>query len=120
MDDLATHVLGSSHVAPFIPHARQVAPSSSALRAYTSSRRWLSSSKSPSSSAKQRALMSALFNFSSFSVVVLLTICTCTYVKGKGRGVPTGRVASLLWAALGPSHTQTCAAFFSRPISCSP
>lgn len=28
--------------------------------------------------------MSALFNFSSFVVVLLLTICTCTYVKGKG------------------------------------
>ncbi|EFN59023.1 hypothetical protein CHLNCDRAFT_19165 [Chlorella variabilis] len=27
--------------------------------------------------------MSALFNFSSFVVVLLLTICTCTYVKGK-------------------------------------
>lgn len=29
--------------------------------------------------------MSALFNFSSFTVVILLTICTCAYVKGKGK-----------------------------------
>jgi len=28
--------------------------------------------------------MSALFNFNSLVVVVLLTICTCTYIKGKG------------------------------------
>lgn len=28
--------------------------------------------------------MSALFNFGSFVVVLLLTICTCTFVKGKG------------------------------------
>ena len=36
--------------------------------------------------------MSALFNFSSFVVVILLAICTCAYVKGKGgpRFCPVG------------------------------
>ena len=41
--------------------------------------------------------MSALFNFSSFVVVILLTICTCTFVKSKGAPAVThGRVPSLL------------------------
>lgn len=33
--------------------------------------------------------MSALFNFSSFVVVLLLTICTCAFVKGKGARRPS-------------------------------
>jgi hypothetical protein len=40
--------------------------------------------------------MSALFNFSSFVVVLLLTICTCTYVKGKGKHIASSR--SHFWA----------------------
>eukprot|EP00662_Eupelagonemidae_sp_cell21_P035360 gene35360-7860_t len=30
--------------------------------------------------------MSALFNFDSFCVAVLLAICTCTYLKQYGKG----------------------------------
>lgn len=32
--------------------------------------------------------MSALFDFRSFCVVVLLMICTCTYIKLQGRNIP--------------------------------
>lgn len=43
--------------------------------------------------------MSALFNFSSFTVVILLTICTCAYVKGKAPSLLNDRTGfkGLLW-----------------------
>lgn len=43
--------------------------------------------------------MSALFNFSSFVVVILFTICTCTYIKGKAPRLLSERTGfkGLLW-----------------------
>lgn len=43
--------------------------------------------------------MSALFSFSSFLVVLLLTICTCTYVKGKAPSLLNERTGfkGLFW-----------------------
>lgn len=52
--------------------------------------------------------MSALFSFSSFLVVILLTICTCTYVKGKG--APLGSAP----LCLHPSPAAPCS-----PAACS-
>ena len=62
--------------------------------------------------------MSALFNFSSFVVVLLLTICTCTYVKGKGgHGRQTWPPLPVTAYALGPlqprltpTHCPACSA----------
>lgn len=51
--------------------------------------------------AHLRRVMSALFDFNAFLIVVLLTICTCTYFKTRAPrllSVKTGCVAS--WRAL--------------------
>ena len=62
--------------------------------------------------------MSALFDFNAFLIVVLLTICTCTYVKTRAPrllSVKTGSVAP--WVPLayfsiacctGTSHMTSC------------
>ena len=44
---------------------------------------------SPSPLAKKR--MSALFDFNAFLTVVLLTVCTCAYVKMRAPGILSER-----------------------------
>ncbi|EIE26767.1 hypothetical protein WJX75_006855 [Coccomyxa subellipsoidea] len=45
--------------------------------------------------------MSALFDFKAFLTVVLLTICTCTYIKGKFPSLLNDRTGfrGLFWKA---------------------
>ena len=68
--------------------------------------------------------MSALFNFSSFVVVLLLTICTCTFVKGKGARVgwagELGGPMCVQHSVVAPAadHASPAASLAPQPPAC--
>lgn len=56
------------------------------------------------------AVMSALFDFKAFLTVVLLTICTCTYIKAKFPSLLNDRTGfrGLFWKAARIGEQLAC------------
>lgn len=61
--------------------------------------------------------MSALFDFRSFLTVVLLTICTCTYVKMRA---PQLMVRLPIFLRHPPSSTESQMLIFGHPVLAGP